>query len=234
MALRPRTGIEAAVKSLRPMAPLLALGLAACAAGPVAPDWQADAHQAITAYTRAYLEGRDRVATQELALARRAVARTGKPSTVAAVELKACALRFASLGGGDCPGFAALAADADAASRAYGAYLAGSGPGSDPALLPPVQADVLRGSLHSEGLRAIAVPLSRLVAAAALLRAGRLAPQGIAVAIDTAAEQGWARPLAAWLSFDRDRLRTAGDEAGAGARQRRLDLILGTAREVAP
>jgi hypothetical protein len=209
---------------------LLALGLAACAGGPVAPDWQADAHQAITAYTRAYLEGRDRVATQELALARRAVARTGKPTALAAVELKACALRFASLGGGDCPGFAPLAADADPASRAYGAYLAGSGPGIDPALLPPVQGEVLRGSLHSEGLPSVADPLSRLVAAAALLRAGRLSPQGIAVAIDTAAQEGWARPLAAWLSFERDRLRAAGDEGGAAARQRRLDIILGAPR----
>jgi len=230
MALRPRKGLEAAVKPLLPLTALLALGLAACAGGPVAPDWQADAHQALSAYTRAYLEGRDRAATQELTLARRAVARTGNPNALAAVELKACALRFASLGRGDCPGFAPLAADADAASRAYGAYLAGSDPGADPALLPPDQAAVLRGSLQSDGLPSVADPLSRLVVAAALLRAGRLSPQGIAHAIETAGQQGWARPLAAWLSFDRDRLRAAGDEAGAAARQRRLDITLGAPR----
>ncbi len=208
------------------LAGILASGLAACAGGPTAPEWQANTHQALAGHTRAYLAGRDRIAAQELALARREVARTGDATALARVELTACALKFASLAGGDCPAFAPLAGDADAASSAYAAYLAGRWPEADPALLPPTQAEVVRGRMSAEELAAIADPVSQLVAAAALLGAGRLSPAGIAIAIETAAAQGWARPLAAWLTLDRERLRAAGDEAGAAARQRRIDRVL--------
>ena len=210
------------------LALLAALAVAACGSGPVVPDWQAGAHQALAGYTRAYLAGRDRVAGQELALARREVARTGNATAMAAVELKVCALRLASLAGGDCPAFAPLAADADGASRAYAAYLAGHWPAAEASLLPAPQAEVVRGKLGPENLAAVGDPLARLVAAAALLGAGRLSPAGIAMAVETAAEQGWARPLAAWLAFDRERLRAAGDADRAAARQRRIDRVLGT------
>lgn len=209
---------------------ILALAIAACGGGPVAPEWQSNAHQALAGHTRAYLAGRDRVAAQELTLARREVARTGSATAMAQVELKACALRLASLAGGECPAFAPLAADADAASRAYAAFLAGRWQEVDAGLLPTVQGDLVRGRLQDKDLPAVADPLSRLVAAAALLEAGRLSPDGIAIAIETAADQGWPRPLAAWLSFDRERLRAAGDEGGAAARQRRLDRVLGAPR----
>ena len=71
------------------LALLAALAVAACGSGPVVPDWQAGAHQALAGYTRAYLAGRDRVAGQELALARREVARTGNATAMAAVPLPA-------------------------------------------------------------------------------------------------------------------------------------------------
>ncbi|MBI4757051.1 MAG: hypothetical protein HY778_16865 [Betaproteobacteria bacterium] len=205
-----------------------ALALAACVGGPPAPDWLVTAHGALAAHTAAWLAGRDGAAAQELALARREVARTGDAGQMARVELTACAARFASLLGDDCPGFAPLAADAGPAAGAYAAYLAGRWQGIDADLLPPAQRMVLRdATAAADGLGRIEDPLSRLVAAAALARAGRLPPAGIAVAIDTAAGQGWRRPLAAWLALDRDRLRAAGDEAGAQARQRRIDRVLG-------
>lgn len=203
--------------------------LAGCAGGPPAPDWQANAHAALAAHSAAWLAGRERVAAQELRAARSEVARTGDAAQMARVELAACALRLASLEAGDCPAFAPLAADAGAAANAYAAYLAGRWQGLDAQLLPPAQRGVPGAADAPALLRGIDDPLSRLVAAAALLRAGRLPPAGIELAIDTASAQGWRRPLLAWLGFDRDRLRAAGDAAGAAQRQRRMDYASGAA-----
>jgi hypothetical protein len=93
--------------------------------------------------------------------------------------------------------------------------------------LPPAQREVPVTTDALTTLNGIDEPFSRLLAAALLLRAGRLPPEGIAVAIDTASAQGWRRPLLAWLMFDRDRLAAAGDSAGAAERQRRIDYASG-------
>ncbi|MFN4148838.1 MAG: hypothetical protein ACK4E4_04725 [Rhodocyclaceae bacterium] len=206
---------------------LAALFVAGCAGGPPAPDWQANAHASLAAHTAAYLAGRDRVARQELALARREVARTANASLMARVELTACAVRIASLESTDCPAFEALEADADAAARAYADYLTGRWEALDARLLPPAQQGVPGSRDALATLAAIDDPLSRLVAAAVLLRAGRLSPAGIERAIDTASRQGWRRPLMAWLAFDRDRCRAAGDPACVEERQRRIDYLMG-------
>ncbi|MFN3883676.1 MAG: hypothetical protein ACK4Q4_02825 [Rhodocyclaceae bacterium] len=206
---------------------LAAFFVAGCAGGPPAPDWQVNAHASLVAHTAAYLAGRDRVARQELALARREVARTADANQMARVELIACAARIASLESTDCPAFEALAADADVALRAYADYLAGRWAGLDPKLLPPAQRAVPASRDALATLAAIDEPLSRLVAAAVLLRAGRLPPAGIELAIETAARQGWRRPLMAWLGFDRDRCKAAGDTVCAAERERRIDYASG-------
>jgi len=211
----------------RRLASLALLLLAGCAGGPAAPDWQANAHAALAAHTAAYLAGRDRVATNELMIARREVARTGAAEPMARVELAACAARFASLEAADCPGYEVLAGEAGAANAAYAAYLAGHWQGLAVDLLPAVQQAVPGEGDALAVLPGIEEPLSRLVAAAALLRAGRLPPAGMAIAIDTASHQGWRRPLLAWLGLERDRLATAGDIAGAAAAQRRMDYVTG-------
>ncbi len=199
--------------------------LAGCAGGPPPPDWQANAHAALTAHTAAWLTGHDRAAAQELAIARREIARTGNAEHAARVELTACAARFASLEPGDCPAFQSLARDAGPAARTYADYLAGRWQGLNAALLPPAQQGVPGAGDALVMLHDSEDPLSRLVAAAALLRAGRLPPAGITLAIDTASQQGWRRPLLAWLGIDRDRHAAAGDVTAAAARQRQMDLV---------
>ncbi len=199
--------------------------LAGCAGGPPAPDWQANTHAALTAHTQAWLTGRDRVAVQELTIARREIARTGDAAQAARVELTACAVLLATLESGDCPAFQPLAQDAGPAAQTYADYLAGHWQGLAVAQLPPAQQGVPKARDGLAVLQGIEDPLSRLVAAAGLLRAGQLSPAGIALAIDTASRQGWRRALLAWLGFDRDRLTAAGDDAGAAERQRRMDIV---------
>ncbi|MDA8108586.1 MAG: hypothetical protein M0015_08150 [Betaproteobacteria bacterium] len=197
--------------------------LAACASGPVPPDWQANAHDALRSFEDAYLRGNARVAQLELARARNELASTGRADLVAQAELVRCALRVASLDFDDCPGFAPLAGDATNAERAYAAYLAGRWQGLDAALLPAPQRAV--PSRGDAALGAIQDPLSRLVAAGALFRAGRLTPAGIGAAVETASANGWRRPLLAWLGVEQRRAEQAGDAAAAALIRRRIELI---------
>jgi len=198
---------------------LSACAVTGCANHPQPPSWQPDAKSSLDGYLDAWLHGDTPAADAEFARARRATASTGRFDLVAQAELVRCAARAAALVW-ECPGFAALAADATPAQRAYAAYLDGRWQGLDTGLLPEQHRAVPAGGK----LAAIADPLARLVAAGALFKAGRLAPDGIAAAVDTASSQGWRRPLLAWLGVEEARARAAGDAAAAERIRRRRAL----------
>lgn len=204
------------------LALLPAIFLTACA-GTSSPGWLLETESALSAHHAAYLNGNERVAARELALARREIGRTGDAVLMARVELSVCAAQTASLAGVGCLAFEPLAADAGAAERAYAAYLAGEQFTVD--LLPASQRQAWVGGQASD-LAAIADPLSRLVAAGVLWRHGRLSADGYALTIETAAGQGWRRALLAWLAADRERLLAKGDALTAAARQQRIERIV--------
>ena len=197
----------------------MVLALAGCAAPPQ-PAWRADAQSALDGFTDAYLAGASAAANTEFARARAGAAGTGDAAAVGQVELVRCAAHTASLEIDDCAGFAALAADATPAQRAYAAYLAGRWQGLDAALLPEQHRAVVTGG----ALAAVADPLSRLVAAGASLRAGKLTPDGIATATETASSQGWRRPLLAWLGVSIQRAEALGDAQEVARLRRRVAL----------
>lgn len=201
--------------------------LASCAGGPPPPDWQLAARAALANHQSAYLAGDTRAAGAELARVRTELGATGRPELAARAELFGCALQLASLDFDDCPGYQRYAQDAAPPERAYAAYLSGSWQGLNAALLPSVhQAVVVRGN---DALASIEDPISRLVATGALLRAGGIAPSGIALAIDTASANGWRRPLLAWLGVETKRTEAAGDSAAAARLRRRIEQAGGAA-----
>ncbi len=240
-------------RALPGLAALVAAALlVACASGPVPPQWRLDARGALDAFESAWLRGQSRVAAQEFARARSALASTGDARLVAQAELTRCALQVASLDFDDCPGFRPLAQDAGAAARAYAAYLGGQWERLDATLLPAPHRAVLaqhraasaqlgaapgqaaqgaqaEHAAQGATLAAIDDPLSRLVAAGALFRTGRIAPAGIAEAVDTASAQGWRRPLLAWLGVQEKRAQAAGDAQATDAIRRRIELVLDAA-----
>jgi hypothetical protein len=193
--------------------------LSGCAGGPQPPAWQGDARGALDGYTDDFLRGDSAAADAEFARARSASASTGRFDVVAQAELVRCGVRAAALDF-DCAGFASLAADATPAQRAYAAYLDGRWQGLDTALLPEQHRAVVTGGT----LAGVADPLARLIAAGALLKAGRITPADIGTAVDTASGQGWRRPLLAWLGVQEQRARAAGDTAAVERIRRRIEL----------
>lgn len=207
---------------MRRIAAACAIALASCASGPPAPAWEAAAHGSLASFQSSYLAGRTRAAEQDFARARSELSATGRADLVARAELVRCAARVASLEFDDCPGYQLLAADAAPAERAYAAYLAGQAQAADLALLPEHHRAVSSGSLG-----AVADPFARLVAAGVLFRQARLAPEGIASAVETASAQGWRRPLLAWLGVQEKLARDGGDREAADAIGRRIRLVGG-------
>ena len=99
------------------------------------------------------------------------------------------------------------------------------------ALLPPAQRPVATALAQSSAANAAAVlkgvedPLSRLVAAGTLFRAGQAGREVVALAVDAASAQGWRRPLMAWLTVQADLAQVAGDAEAAAQARRRLALM---------
>lgn len=207
---------------------LLAVLLAGCSSTPLPPDWQTNAHSALKSFSSAYLKGNTRVAELEFSRARSEIASTGRADLVARAELVRCATRVASLEFDNCAGFQALAQDAGASERSYAAYLTGRWRDLDPALLPPHHRALLTAAATTSDkslVRGIGDPMSRLVAAGVLLQNGRLTPADIVAAIDTASDQGWRRPLLAWLGVQDRRAQEAGDSDASARIQRRIELV---------
>ena len=194
MAVPARIRNQAAVAAF-----LVAAG---CGGGPPPADWQLNAVQALQAYERNYLSGDSKAADIEFGIARRELARTGRPELVARAELRRCAVRAAALEFDDCPGFEKLRADAGKDELAYADYLRGKG-------------------THAVGED----PLSRLVSYAVQLRKGDVAPAQMAQAVDLASAQGWRRPLLAWLGVQMKRAEAAGERDAAERIRRRIELV---------
>lgn len=208
---------------MRILAFLAVAMLAACAGKPLPPDWQLDAKGALDGSVDDYLKGHTAAADAGFRSARSATTATGRADYVAQVELVRCAARVASLDFDDCPGYASLAGEATPEQRAYADYLYGRWQGLNAALLPEQH----RSVVASGQVASVADPLARLVAAGAAFKAGRIGPEGIAQAIDTASNQGWRRPLLAWLGVQAQRAEAAGDAQEVERIRRRIALASG-------
>lgn len=199
------------------------MGLAGCAGNRMIPDWQINAHGALKSSIMAYLVGNSKLATMEFSRARREISSTGRADLMARAELIRCAAQVASLEFNNCEPFQMMLQDAAAEERTYADYLEGNWVGLDTELLPAQHRAVL--TVTGEALNAIEDPLSRLVAAGVLLRKGILAPEDITIVVQTASDQGWRRPLLAWLGVAIRRAEQSNDKEEVLLIQRRINLI---------
>ncbi len=207
----------------------IAVLLAACGGGPPPADWKLNAVSLLEHGQQRWLEGNAQAAELALGKARREIAQSGRLDLLARAELAFCATRVASLDFAPCAAFDKLAGDASPADLAYAHFLAGDWSGLDARLLPAQYAGLAGAKEDAAAAKAVAEikdPLSRLIAAALLFKSARADPPTLALAVDTASERGWRRPLLAWLEVSLKRARAAGDQTAAASIQRRIDLVL--------
>jgi hypothetical protein len=215
--------------------------LSGCTSRTLAPEWQSQAHAALTLYTGAYLSGNSRVADLEFDRARAQIARTGRLDLMARIELLRCATQVASLELTACAAYQALAGDAPPEDQAYASFITGNWASLDAKRLPqPYQGLVQHSQAqakHQAGLIPapppghdtlvqIEDPLARLVAAGSLIQREVLTSRDIDLAVETASRQGWRRPLLAWLGVQLKHQQTAVEADAAAKTQRRIDLVL--------
>lgn len=209
---------------------LAALLLSACGGTPPPPDWKMNAVSLLEHFQQRWLEGDGKTAPLALDKARGEIAKTGRLDLLARLELAACATRAAALDFTPCEAYTRLAAEAAPGDAAYARFLAGDWDGLDAKLLPAHYAG-LAGAKDEAGANAavagIKQPLPRLIGAALLFQRGRATHDSLRLAVDTASEQGWRRPLLAWLEVQLKRARAGADAAAAAQIQRRIDLVEG-------
>lgn len=176
--------------------------LAACSGAPVPPDWQSNSYAALGAYRADYLKGDTRSADLEFKRLKDELSATGRPGLIARAELLRCALRTAALEIDDCPAFDR--ADAGPEELAYMDYLSG------------------KASRAATG-----DALSRLVSYGVKFKTGQITPAEITAAVDLSSEQGWRRPLLAWLGVQAKRAEASGDSEALARIRRRISLVSG-------
>jgi hypothetical protein len=203
---------------------LLAIVLAACGTKPRQPDWLVNADGAQDRFERAYLSGNDRVAASEFTRFRHEVASTAQPGLVARAELTRCAVHVASLDFSPCAGFERLRPDVTDAERAYADFLAGTLAPEQAKLLPEEYRGIAGGAGGAAPLKGMKNPLSKVIAAAVLLRTEKADPEVLQIATDTASEQGWRRAVMAWLGAQAMRAEKAGAVEEAQKLRRRMAL----------
>ena len=209
---------------------VVAVLLAGCAGKPPPPDWKMNAVSLLEHYQARWLEGDSKTADLALEKSRQEIAKTGRLDLLARLELAACGTRAAALDFAECVAYAPLVGEAATGDKADAQLLSGKWSGMDTKLIPDHYAALVAAKDDAAANRATAEikdPLPRLIAAGLLFSQGRAAPDTLAMAVDTASERGWRRPLLTWLEIQLKRAEATGDQLATVHLRRRIDLVLG-------
>ena len=215
------------------MKTLLALAslflLAACGSGgPPPPDWKTDSADLIARYQKHALLGENTLAEHYFQQAVGATGGAGRVAETARLWLVRCATRRAMLIGDTCAEYAELAAMApDAADQAYYQFITLRWDSLDVALLPEQHRDLVRtpaGRWH-EVLSRINDPLARLLDASLLVMRQEANAATLALATETASEQGWRQPLLTYLKLQQQQAAAQGNAAEQARLARRIQLV---------
>jgi len=215
------------MKTLIALASLLLL--AACGSGgPPPPDWKTDSADLIERYQKHALLGENTLAERYFQQAVGATGGAGRVAETARLWLVRCATRRAMLIDDACAEYAELAAVApDAADQAYYQFVTLRWDGLDVARLPDQHRDLVRapaGKRH-EVLSRINNPLARLLDASLLVMRQEADAATLALATETASEQGWRQPLLTYLKLQHQQAAAQGNAAEQARLARRIQLV---------
>jgi predicted small lipoprotein YifL len=215
------------MKTLFALASLILL--AACGSGGLPPpDWKADSADLIERYQKHALLGENTLAERYFQQAVSATGGAGRVAETARLWLVRCTTRRAMLIDDACAEYAELAAMApNAADQAYYQFVTLRWDGLDVALLPEQHRDLVRtpaGKRH-EVLGRINDPLARLLDAGLLVMRQEADAATLALATETASEQGWRQPLLTYLKLQHEQAAARGDVAEQARLARRIQLV---------
>jgi hypothetical protein len=221
---------------------LLLLGsvllLSACGSkGPPIPDWKTDSANYIERYKKAYLTGDNTLADGYFKRALDATSGAGRVAETARLWLIQCALNKASLASDNCATYADLSrADSTAEDRAYYQFLTGAWDQLDVKSLPGQYVPLLKlangdAAPSNAVLKAIPDSLSRLIGASILLSRKQADDATLALAAETASDQGWRRPLLVYLKLQETRAKERGDTGVQTQLAVRIRLIESTFKQ---
>lgn len=208
---------------------LLVMTLSACGGGPRPPDWKQDSVSLLERYKKAELKGQNRLAESYFEQALAAVGGAARIEETARLHLVRCATRQASLSFEPCSGYLDFAKfGASAEDQAYYRFLGGQWDTLDPGKLPAQYRDFQANrepAKTADTLRNISDPLSRLIAASIAVMHRQADDATLALAAETASEQGWRKPLLVYLKLLENRAVQNGDQAAAEKLRARIKLV---------
>ncbi|MFO7568211.1 MAG: hypothetical protein R6W75_00300 [Smithellaceae bacterium] len=205
--------------------------LCSCGSAQV-PDWKDKGFRHLENYKDYFLSGREDVTEPHFLKARREIAASNDLNLLALAYLTKYALHAASLEDFDAADFAKLQRlEPNEANMAYCHFLKGNFSAIDARVLPARYAGVVKAALARDTSQAareiplIADPLSRLIACGVWVKYVRSDESILLVAVATASENGWRRPLWAYLAKLQSYYEERGEKARAEAVNERLQIL---------
>jgi len=206
--------------------------LLACGSTLQTPVWQNNASAYLEDYKVNFLTGKEDISEPHFVKARRELASGNDLNLLATTYLTKYALHAASLESFETSDFARLyRLEPNPANMAYCHFLKGNFSAVDSKVFPSRYAGVLKAALSKSiksavsEISAIDDPLSRLVACGVWVRYLPYDENILQIAIQTAAANGWRRPLWAYLEKLQTYYTTKGEAGRAEAIKLRLELI---------
>lgn len=205
--------------------------LCACGSNPVL-DWKDRGFTQLENYKIHFLSGKEDAVEPHFIKARREIASSNDLNLLAVAYLTKYALHTASLEHFDASDFARLQRlEPNPANMAYCHFLKGNFSAVDATVLPARYTGVLKAALDRDAgmaareIAAIDDPLSRLIACG--VWTGYLPDDEsiLQIAISTASEQGWRRPLWGYLARLQSYYDDRGQQAKAALIKERLELL---------
>lgn len=209
--------------------PLAVLLFAACGGGPPVPDWKKDSVSLIEKYRKAELKGENKLAERYFEQALDAAGGAGKLEETARLHLIRCATRQASLGFEPCNGYLALTKfGVSLEDEAYHRFISGQWDKLDSGKLPAQYRDFLANrdtAKNSPVLQKIDDPLSRLIAISVAVMRKQADDATLNLAVETASEQGWRKPLLVYLKLQEGRASLKEDKTALEKLRARIKLV---------
>lgn len=199
--------------------------LVACSSAPPSKDWSNNSFADQQSAIKYILLGENKKSQAAIAQLRKDLSVTARTDLAAKTELVLCATEQAALIMPPCENFEKLKSDAKPTELAYAQFLSGQWDSLAVQLLPQQYQAIVQHAQPESQLASIESPLSRLIAGSVLLQKKQLSANGLELMVNTASNEGWRKPLLAWLSVQLKVFEQNQDKSAATLVKRRIQML---------